>query len=87
MNRDTKKKIITKFANGNDDTDSATVQIAIFTHRINELTDHLKQHAKDNHSRRGLLGLVGKRRRLLNYLKYNKKEQYDDVVEKLSLKR
>lgn len=87
MQREEKKKIIQEFAQSTGDTGSAAVQVAILTHRINELTEHLKSHPKDNHSRRGLLGLVGKRRRLLNYMKYNKKEQFETVSEKLSLKK
>lgn len=87
MDRKTKTAIIDKFAPKQGDTGSAVVQIAILTHRINELTGHLEKHRNDNHSRRGLLGLVGKRRRLLNYLKYHRPESYDKVTKELSLKR
>jgi small subunit ribosomal protein S15 len=87
MQREEKKKIIQAFAQSQGDTGSAAVQVAILTNRINDLTEHLRSHPKDNHSRRGLLGLVGKRRRLLNYMKYNKKEQFEMVAEKLSLKK
>ena len=68
------------------DTGSAPVQIAILTHRINSLTDHLKTHAKDKHSRRGLLGLVGRRRRLLRYLQMNDAPKYKAVVKDLGLR-
>lgn len=87
MQREEKKKIIQEFAQSKGDTGSAAVQVAILTHRINQLTEHLKSHPNDNHSRRGLLGLVSQRRRLLKYMKENKKEQYDTVSEKLSLKK
>lgn len=87
MDRDQKKKVITKFAKKDGDTGSASVQVAIFTKRIEFLTEHLKKHPKDKHSRRGLLGLVGKRRKALNYLKYHKKAEYDEIIEKLALKR
>ncbi len=87
MNRDDKKKIIADFQAGKSDTGSTAVQIAILTARIKELTAHLEKHPKDFLSRRGLLGLVGRRRRLLNYLKYHKKEEYDQLTERLELKR
>ncbi len=69
------------------DTGSPEVQIAIFTDRINQLTEHLKVHARDHHSRRGLLKLVGKRRRLLDYLNRNAVERYRAVINKLGLRR
>jgi len=87
MKRDTKKKVIVKFAKHQKDTGSAQVQIAILTERITELTEHLKQHKKDNHSRRGLLLMVGKRRRLLNYLKNSEPEKYAEVIESLKLRK
>jgi len=87
MKRDTKKKIIAQFASHDGDTGSAQVQIAILTERINELTEHLKEHKKDNHSRRGLLMMVGKRRKLLNYLKNSKVEAYDTIIESLGLRK
>ena len=86
MDRSKKKKIITKFKVHDTDTGSARVQIAILTERINDLSEHLEQHKKDVESRRGLLGLVAKRRRLLNYLKMYKPQEYSEVVESLSLK-
>ncbi len=68
LNQKKKQEIIEKYKTNEKDSGSPSVQIALLTTRINELSDHLKQHKKDNHSRRGLLGMVGKRRRLLNYL-------------------
>ena len=82
-----KKKVIQAFAKHQKDTGSAQVQIAILTTRINELTEHLKEHKKDNHSRRGLLLMVGKRRKLLNYLKNSKPEAYSEVIESLKLRK
>lgn len=87
MERDQKLKVITKFAKHDKDTGSAQVQVAILTKRINELTEHLKEHKKDNHSRRGLLLMVGKRRKLLNYLKNSKPEVYDEVIKGLELRK
>lgn len=87
MKRDDKKKVITTFAKHQKDTGSAQVQIAILTARINELTEHLKQHKKDNHSRRGLLLMVGKRRKLLNYLKNSHPEKYAEVIGSLELRK
>ena len=85
--RDAKKKVIASYAKHDKDTGSAQVQIAILTKRINELTDHLKEHKKDNHSRRGLLLMVGKRRKLLNYLKNSKPETYEEVIKGLELRK
>lgn len=87
MKRDQKKKIIGQFASHDDDTGSVQVQIAILTERINQLTEHLKEHKKDNHSRRGLLLMVGKRRKLLNYIKNSKPELYEEVIASLSLRK
>lgn len=87
MQRDQKKKVIAKYAKHQKDTGSAQVQIAILTKRINELTEHLKEHRKDNHSRRGLLLMVGKRRKLLNYLKNSKPEIYEEVIKGLELRK
>jgi small subunit ribosomal protein S15 len=69
------------------DSGSADVQIAILTSRINHLTEHLKVHAKDHHSRRGLLMMVGKRRRLLKYLRQNHLKRYRDLIAKLGIRR
>ena len=87
MQRIKKKKIINKHQQHKQDTGSPQVQIAIITERIGELTQHLETHPKDNHSRKGLLMMVGKRRRLLNYLKMNKREAYDKVVSDLKLRK
>lgn len=87
MKRDNKKKIITKFAVHPKDTGSPQVQVAILTERINELSKHLDTHPKDNHSRRGLLMMVGKRRKLLNYLRLNEKEIYEGMLGKLKLRK
>jgi small subunit ribosomal protein S15 len=87
MKHDEKKKLIAKHQIHDKDTGSAHVQVAILTKRINDLTEHLKIHKKDNHSRRGLFLMVGKRRKLLNYLKNNQKEQYDKIVKDLDLRK
>ena len=76
-----------KFGTHEKDTGSADVQIAIFTQRIEELSEHLKTHPKDNHSRRGLLKMVSKRRRLLEYLGKADEKRYGNVVKKLKLKK
>jgi small subunit ribosomal protein S15 len=82
-----KKKIIKKYKVHEKDTGSANVQVAILTERISVLTDHLKKHDNDKDARRGLLGLVSKRRKHLAYLKYHKPETYSELTEKLSLKK
>ncbi|MCF7907852.1 MAG: 30S ribosomal protein S15 [Candidatus Omnitrophica bacterium] len=81
-----KKKLIEKFKVHVEDTGSATVQIALLSERINYLTDHLKKHKKDFHSRRGLLTLVGRRRRLLSYLAIKEPQSYAEVTKELKLK-
>ncbi|MDZ7586866.1 MAG: 30S ribosomal protein S15 [Patescibacteria group bacterium] len=87
LKTDKKQTIIKKFAIQKDDTGSPEVQIALLTERINDLTEHLKTHAKDNHSRRGLLAMVSKRRRLLNYLNRKDKKRYQLIITKLKLKK
>ena len=82
-----KSKLIAEYRRGEKDTGSPEVQIALSTARIRELTEHLKTHAKDHHSRRGLLLLVGKQRRLLNYLRDTDVERYRSLVGKLGLRR
>lgn len=84
---ETKAKIIAEYATTEGDTGSPEVQIALLTHRIGHLTEHLKMHKHDHHSRRGLLLLVGQRRRLLNYLKKTEIERYRALIEKLGLRR
>jgi small subunit ribosomal protein S15 len=86
MKRDDKKKIIKKHQHHGKDTGSPEVQVAILTHRINDLTEHLKTHKKDVHSRRGLLKLVGKRRSHLQYLKHKNKEGYEELIGKLKIR-
>jgi small subunit ribosomal protein S15 len=87
MKRAQKKKIIQAHAQHPKDTGSAGVQIAILTERIKEVQDHLSKHPKDNHSRRGLLMMVGKRRKLLNYLRIHNKDSYEDILNKLKLRK
>lgn len=82
-----KSELITEFATAKGDTGSPEVQVAILTERINNLTEHLKTHKKDHHSRRGLLMMVGQRRRLLDYLKRKKLERYGDLIKRLGLRR
>ncbi|HVQ87628.1 MAG TPA: 30S ribosomal protein S15 [Actinomycetes bacterium] len=83
----TKKQIIDEHATGKGDTGSPEVQVAMLTRRIADLTEHLKEHKHDHHSRRGLLLLVGQRRRLLNYLAKTDIERYRRLIEKLGLRR
>ncbi|MCH2631326.1 MAG: 30S ribosomal protein S15 [Nisaea sp.] len=82
-----KAELIKKFGRGENDTGSTEVQVAILTTRINNLTEHLKTHKKDFHSRRGLLVMVGQRRRLLDYLNSNSNERYTDLIKSLGLRR
>jgi small subunit ribosomal protein S15 len=84
---ETKTEVIQRFAKHDGDTGSPEVQVALLTARINELTDHLRDHKKDHHSRRGLLKLVGQRRRLLNYLRRRDIGRYRSVVQELGLRR
>lgn len=82
-----KNEIITKFARHEGDTGSPEVQIALVSGRITQLTEHFKTHAKDHHSRRGLLKLVGQRRRLLDYLKKTDLKKYRSLIESLGLRK
>ena len=82
-----KKKMIDRFKLHDSDTGSPEVQIALLTHRISYLTEHVKVHKKDHHSRRGLLILVGRRRRLLNYVKTKDINRYRSIIEGLELRR
>ena len=82
-----KQKLIKEHARSSDDTGSPEVQVAILTERIINLTEHFKSHAKDNHSRRGLLMLVNKRRSLLDYLKREDAARYTDLITKLGLRK
>ena len=85
--KDKKTEIIGEYKQHDGDTGSAEVQIALLTARINMLTEHLKEHKKDHHSRRGLLMMVGQRRRLLNYLSNKEISRYREVVARLGLRR
>ena len=87
MTKERKTEIINTFKRDENDTGSSEVQIALLTERIKELTEHLKVHPKDNHSRRGLLKMVGKRRNLLNYLAKNDINRYREIAQKLSLRK
>ena len=82
-----KNDIIQEHRTHSNDTGSPEVQIAMLTKRINQLTDHLKEHKKDFHSRRGLLRMVGKRRGLLNYLRGRSPERYRSIIQKLGLRK
>ncbi|MDE3721274.1 30S ribosomal protein S15 [Nocardiopsis sp. N85] len=83
----TKEKIIAEYATGEADTGSPEVQVALLTHRITELTEHLKDHKHDHHSRRGLLLMVGRRRRLLKYIAKQDITRYRSLIERLGLRR
>ena len=87
MKRDNKKKIMGDYGRHKKDTGSPEVQIAILSNKIEALSGHLKAHPKDEHSRRGLLGVVSKRRKLLNYLRMRKKDMYEGLIGKLGLKK
>lgn len=82
-----KTELIHEFQSKDGDTGSPEIQVAILSERIRNLTEHLKAHKKDNHSRRGLLMMVGQRRRLLDYLKGKAVERYEDLVKRLGLRR
>lgn len=84
---DKKQELITTHATAKGDTGSPEVQIAILSERIANLTEHMKEHKKDVHSRRGLLGMVSKRRRLLDYLKRKDEPRYQEIIKKLGLRR
>ena len=87
MTKERKQEIIATYKREENDTGSPEVQIALLTERITELTEHLKVHTKDNHSRRGLLKMVGKRRNLLNYLAKKDVNRYREIAQKLSLRK
>jgi small subunit ribosomal protein S15 len=84
---DQKREVVRKFGKSEEDTGSPEVQIALLTHRINHLTGHLREHKHDHHSRRGLLMLVGQRRRLLNYLQRKDLDRYRELIKELGLRR
>jgi len=87
MTKDEKNRLIKKYAVHDGDTGSAEVQVALLTERINGLTGHFEKHKKDHHSRRGLLKMVGRRRRLLNYLRKKDVARYRRLVDELGLRR
>ena len=87
MDKATKQAIIAQYGRSEGDTGSPEVQIALLTARINELTEHLKAHKKDHHSRRGLLQLVGQRKNMLNYLKDTDIERYRAIIAALELRK
>ncbi len=87
LTKESKSKIIAEYARSDGDTGSTEVQIAVLTTRIGELTEHLKSHKLDHASRRGLLKMVGRRRRLLDYLRNEDIERYRDVIARLGLRR
>jgi small subunit ribosomal protein S15 len=87
LTADKKREIVAEYGRGDADTGSTEVQVALLTARINELTEHLREHRKDHHSRRGLLMLVGKRRRLLKYLQASDIDRYRALIQQLGLRR
>jgi small subunit ribosomal protein S15 len=87
LTKEAKNEVMTRFAKHEGDTGSPEVQVALLTARINELTEHLREHKKDHHSRRGLLMMVGQRRRLLGYLRRRNIGRYRELVQELGLRR
>ena len=87
LKKERKKEIIKDFSKSENDTGSSEVQIALITERINQISNHLKSFPKDKHSRNGLIKLVGKRRRFMNYLRKKNSERYEFVTKKLSIKK
>ena len=87
LTKEAKVEIVNRFGETGSDTGSAKVQIALLTERINQLNEHLRMHSKDHHSRRGLLKLVGRRRRLQIYLQKNDLETYRELIKELGLRR
>ena len=87
LSKDGKSQVITDYRRHDSDTGSPEVQIALLSQRISYLTEHFKTHAKDHHSRRGLMKLVGRRRRLLDYLKQNEVERYRGIIDRLGIRK
>jgi small subunit ribosomal protein S15 len=87
LTKDRKTELIGSYKTHDGDTGSPEVQVAILSERINDLTEHFKPHAKDHHSRRGLLMLVGRRRRLLDYLKLKDAQRYADLIKRLNIRK
>ena len=86
ITKENKKSLINEYSKNEKDTGSAGVQIAVLTERIKNLTEHFKTHNKDNHSKRGLVSLVNKRKKLLNYLSKKNKSEYSDLIKKLNIR-
>jgi small subunit ribosomal protein S15 len=86
IKKDTKKEIISKFATNEKDTGSAQVQIAVISERINNLTEHFKLHKHDNHSKRGLVALVNKRKKLLSYVSKKNNNKYKEIIKDLNIR-
>ena len=86
IKKDTKKEIISKFATNEKDTGSAQVQIAVISERINNLTEHFKLHKHDNHSKRGLVALVNKRKKLLSYISKKNNTKYKEIIKDLNIR-
>ncbi|MBX5468284.1 MAG: 30S ribosomal protein S15 [Thermoleophilaceae bacterium] len=87
LTQEEKRDIVSRFGKDENDTGSTEVQVALLTRRINDLTEHLREHKKDHHSRRGLLMLVGQRRRLLKYLQRKDLDRYRSLIRELGLRR
>ena len=87
MNVNEKREIVKNFGKKDNDTGSTEVQVALLTKKINELSEHFKIHKKDHHSRRGLLGMINNRRKLLKYLKGQNEEEYQSLIKKLGLRK
>ena len=87
LSSENKSKIVAEYARGDNDTGSPEVQIALMSARISELTEHFDEHKKDIHSRQGLLKLVSKRRKLLDYLKHKDQDRYRELIKRLGLRR
>ena len=87
MNVNEKKEIVKGFGKNDTDTGSTEVQVALLTKKINELSEHFKDHKKDHHSRRGLLGMINNRRKLLKYLKGKDEKGYQELIKKLGLRK
>ena len=86
IKKDTKKEIIIKFATNEKDTGSAQVQIAVISERINNLTEHFKLHKHDNHSKKGLVALVNKRKKLLSYIAKKDNDKYKEIIKELKIR-
>ena len=86
ISKENKKKLISEFSKNANDTGSTSIQIAVLSERIKSLTEHFKTHTKDNHSKRGLVALINKRKKLLNYLSKKNKSDYEELIKKLNIR-